>query len=343
MRLPKGQEWAIETALYCLRRGRVAQAQLIVGPLEADAMVFAEVMAMAQFCDRLDAGACLPCGDCYGCLGVIKRTHPDLHWTAAEGTLGIDEVRAIAAASQVRPAVGAANVFVIEACERLTGPAAAALLKTLEDPPGAALFILTASAPAQMEPTLCSRCLPLRLRPMSAADLVPWLLQQQSALAADEAEAIVHMAGGWPGRALAIAQRWPSSRDAPPWLAQLVAGLLAGTSAEAAVAAAELASASASPETALAVLRDTLVYREDLSSRIGSVSGLDVGDIETLSAAYSQHGLGLCLEACMQALQAADANVNASLNWYVLFIRLQRLRRSCYAPTQGGLRVREER
>lgn|GEM_PF-5463576 len=328
-RLPVGQEWAMDAAVWSLRRGRVAQAQLIVGPPDAGVAAFAEVVAMAQFCER-PASDGLPCGACRGCEGVLRRTHPDVHWTTAEGRLGIDEARAIVASTHMRPVAGVASVFVVEGCERLTGPAAAALLKTLEDPPGPALFLFLASSPEQLEPTLRSRCLPVRLRPMPGPELAAWLLHQRTDLTEDQARVISQRSDGWPLRALALAERRSDAAEPGPAQA-LVSGLLSRTPGEAVAAAAALSTAGVSPALALAAVRDALVHGHGLSSQLGPASVLEWRQIEDLIVACPPSVWARAIPDCLSAVEAADANVNSLLNWHILFIRLQRLRRACYA------------
>lgn len=288
--LPIGQEEALDAALRALRRGRVAQSQLIIAPSGPARSIFAETVARAQFCEHPDHSG-LPCGTCPACVGVIAHTHPDLHWTALEGKLGIDEARVISGATRVRPATAAVSVFVVEACERLTAPAAAALLKTLEDPPGPTLFLFLAAHPEQMEPTLRSRCLPVRLRPV-AVDAV----------------------------------RGPTTVETG---GLMVKGLLSQTVTEAVISAITLAESGTAPSLALAALRDAGVHHLGLISAIGAATFLEPEQIAEIAGAWSLRALAGVSGPCLRAVEAAEANVNAALNWQVLLLRLQRVRDAC--------------
>jgi len=324
--LPIGQAEALGAAVSALRRGRVAQAQLIVGPAGAGKGLFAETVAQAQFCRQPDPLG-LPCGTCRACTTVAAGAHPDVHWTPAAGKLGIEEARAISAAARMRPAYAEASVFIVEACERLTGPAAGALLKTLEDPPGPALFLFLASHPEQMEPTLRSRCLPVRLRPVQPGELVAWLLEQRPGLPESRAAEFSSSAGGWPGRALALADAQPPTgpNEWRPGSA-IVQGLLAQTLAAAVQAGVGLAEHRVSPALALAALRDAFAHHHGVPT---ALSGLLPQEIAQLAAAWQPGALLRVGEACLAASRAEEGNVNVALNWEVLFIRLRRVRDAC--------------
>lgn len=320
----------MRVAVRGLRQGRVGQAQLLVAPADGGAVAVAETIAMAQVCARPAADG-VPCGDCAGCVAVRQRTHPDLHWSASAGSLGIDEVRAIVAATQRRPVLAAVSVFVLEACERLTGPAAAALLKTLEDPPGPVLFLFLTGVPEGLEATLRSRCLPLRLRPMDRATLAAWLRQERPDLSEQAAAALSRDAGGWAPRALALAAHWGEPAVAPTTAEPLVRGLLAESLEAAASAAVALAGAGAGPHAALSAVRDALLGSCGLSEDIPPASDLPRSHIDALVRACPPRVWAEALPVCLRAVEAAEANVNPTLNWQVLFIRLQQIRRTCYA------------
>ncbi len=318
-----GQEAAFGACVRGLGLSRMRHAQLVLAPDAALAHDFLDAVAAAAFCVER-RGDAWPCGWCPGCRAVAERRHPDLHWWGRQGKLGIDQIRELAGAARLRPARGLASVFVLEAAERLTGPAAGALLKTVEDPPGAALFLLSAVHPEEMEVTLRSRCLPLRLRPLSPAQAAEWARARCPALGEGEALALGAACGGWPGVALEAREQ---ERAEAPWPSQaLLDGLSAGAVADAIAAAAELAARNVSPYEALALLRDAWAHGRGVaaSGRVLVAQG-----VPGLWRAWSGRDLGRACWLCLQAVDAARTHVNAFLNWSVLLLRLRDLRLAC--------------
>ena len=137
-----------------LSRGRLSHAYLFVGPAGSGRKRFAMELAKAIFCRR---GA--PCGSCPSCMSVDHGNHPDLHiYRTAEGkgSIEIAEVREIGEKIHLRRARFA--VVIIEEADRMTVPAANALLKTLEEPTGEAVLILITGSTGGLLPTIVSRC-----------------------------------------------------------------------------------------------------------------------------------------------------------------------------------------
>ena len=317
-----GQEAPFAACVRGLGLGRMRHAQLVLAPDPALAHDFLQAVAAAAFCVQRQGDA-WPCGSCPGCRVVARRRHPDLHWWGREGKLGIDQVRELSAVARLRPALGLASVFVLEAAERLTGPAAGAMLKTLEDPPGAALFLLSALHPDDMESTLRSRCLPLWLRPLSPAQAAGWARARYPALGEGEALALGAGCGGWPGLALdALEDRVEAGGVGEA----LLAGLTAGGVPEAISAGAELAARNVSPYEALALLRDAWAHGRGVAA---SGRGLAGHGVPGLWRAWSGRDLGRACWLCLEAADAARAHVTPSLNWGVLLLRLRALRLAC--------------
>jgi hypothetical protein len=152
--LVSGQGLAKEVFQRALDRGRLSHAYLLVGPEGSGKRLFARELAKAIHCR---AGS--PCGSCASCLSIEHGNHPLVHrYGPAEGKsiVDIDTVRALEERMHYR--AGGLVVAVLEQADLLNEPAANALLKTLEEPPGEALLILTARSAGTMLPTLVSRC-----------------------------------------------------------------------------------------------------------------------------------------------------------------------------------------
>lgn len=147
-----------------------------------------------------------PCGACTACHQVAAHTHPDTYWLApAPGSEGIaiDQIRELAAFTNVGSLTAGWRVVVLDSADELTPPAANALLKVLEEPLGRSLFLLLAHEARLVPRTIRSRCVPLYLAPVPTPLIVQHL--RERGLAKPEAEVLARLAGGRPGVALTLA------------------------------------------------------------------------------------------------------------------------------------------
>lgn len=152
-----------------LTAGRLPHAYLFSGPSAAPQLAAALHLARAINCQRQDpAGlgavpeaAEEPCGSCDSCHKIEHGIHPDVVTLQREGAaqmIPIETVRMMIARMGLPPHEAAVRVFLIEEAAALAGPAANAMLKTLEEPPRRTLFLLCTVAPDGLLPTIRSRC-----------------------------------------------------------------------------------------------------------------------------------------------------------------------------------------
>ncbi len=139
-----------------LTSGRLAHAYLFTGPEGVGKRLMALALVRAIFCS--EGG----CGDCVSCRKVDHFNHPDLHLLEPDGNaIKIEQVRTVQREFSYRPLEGSRKVCLVEKAEKMHPAAANALLKTLEEPTGDALFILLSAHPEQVLQTIRSRCQPL--------------------------------------------------------------------------------------------------------------------------------------------------------------------------------------
>jgi DNA polymerase-3 subunit delta' len=195
-----GPERALRAAL---RTGRIAGGYLFLGPRGVGKLRTALVFARALLCDG--PGEEDSCDACRACRRARSRVHPCLH-VVGEGDgvaeVKVEEVRAVQDRLSLKPMEGARQVVVVDNADRMNEVAANALLKTLEEPPPGATLILVAAEPLRVLETVRSRCHPVRFRSL-ARESVRAVLEGEG-LAAEEADALARLAGGSPGRALAL-------------------------------------------------------------------------------------------------------------------------------------------
>jgi len=147
-----GQPLALTVLGQALQRGS-AHAYLLHGPRGVGKTDAAYAFAAGLLCP--DGGCC----HCDHCRRARSGVHVDLETVAPDGSsILIDQIRQLTLDAAMRPYEAARRVYVILEAETMTEPAANAFLKTLEEPPSHARFVLVSSAPERLLPTVVSRC-----------------------------------------------------------------------------------------------------------------------------------------------------------------------------------------
>jgi DNA polymerase-3 subunit delta' len=184
-----------EQALTALRAAAIqpVHAYLFTGAAGNGGLVAAHAFAAALLC--AEGG----CGVCLTCQGARSGSDPDLHVIHRSGaTLSVDDMRRLVLLAQRRP-LQAARQVVIVTDVHLGARAAPALLKTLEEPPGATVFVLLADDLTPDLATVASRCVQIPFPPVPRATMVEWLRGQ--GVAAEVAAVVADSSGGSPERA----------------------------------------------------------------------------------------------------------------------------------------------
>jgi DNA polymerase-3 subunit delta' len=187
-----GHKWAVELLERSLANGRTAHAYLLLGLPQVGKTTLALNFAQALNC----LGEGKPCGQCRSCLKIAHGNHPDVRVIeAVNGTIKIDQIRAMQREVVLSPHEGRWKVYIIRQMERATTEAANCLLKTLEEPPDQVILMLTASDMDQLLPTIISRCQVLNLRPPSML-LVQKALEERWEVDPDRARSLARLSGG---------------------------------------------------------------------------------------------------------------------------------------------------
>jgi DNA polymerase III subunit delta' len=146
------------------------------------------------------------CGECGACRRMARRVHADLVVIEPgdTGTIKIEQVRDVIDRAGYRPFEGRRRVVIVDDADALVPAAQNALLKTLEEPPSASIFVLVSSLADALLPTVQSRCPRLRFAPLAAGDVAAVLMRDHGYAEADARAAAVD-ADGSIGVALAAA------------------------------------------------------------------------------------------------------------------------------------------
>jgi DNA polymerase-3 subunit gamma/tau len=165
-----GQEHVIKTLISAISSGRVAHAYLFAGPRGTGKTTVARLLAKAINCT--DNSSYEPCNKCESCVEIIENRAMDLIEIDAASNRGIDEVRELRERIRFAPTHSKYKVFVIDEAHQLTKEAFNALLKTLEEPPAHAIFILATTEAHKMLPTILSRVQKFDFKKLSLPDVM---------------------------------------------------------------------------------------------------------------------------------------------------------------------------
>ncbi|HUC20428.1 MAG TPA: DNA polymerase III subunit gamma/tau, partial [Candidatus Polarisedimenticolaceae bacterium] len=168
-----GQAHVVETLQQAITSNRLSHAYLFTGPRGVGKTSVARLLARAANCTHEDP-AQRPCGECDNCKVEIG-SHLDLIEIDAASNRGIDDARALREKISSAPAMGRYKVYIIDEVHMLTTEAFNALLKTLEEPPSHAIFILATTEAHKLPATIISRTQQFRFKLIAQSDLVAHL------------------------------------------------------------------------------------------------------------------------------------------------------------------------
>src|SRR4030065_742147 len=151
-----GQEHVVQTITNALTMGMTSHAYLFSGPRGSGKTTIARLLAKALNCEKRKEGQSEPCGKCPSCLEIKEGRSLDLIEIDAASHRGIDEIRELREGVKFAPTKSKYKVFIIDESHQLTKEAANALLKTLEEPPSHAVFILATTEAHKMIPPIAS-------------------------------------------------------------------------------------------------------------------------------------------------------------------------------------------
>ena len=183
-----GQDPAVSVLKRSLETGKTVHAYLFSGPRGCGKTSLARILSKALNCQDGTQKA-EPCGICPSCLAITAGESLDVVEIDGASNRGIDEVRELKAHVSLAPFSSRRKIYIIDEVHMLTEPAFNALLKTLEEPPAHAVFILATTEPQKVPVTIRSRCQHIPFRRISGRDIATRLalVCEKEGIPADEA------------------------------------------------------------------------------------------------------------------------------------------------------------
>lgn len=312
-----------------IARESLPQSLLFSGPEGVGKFAAAVAVAQAVNCPNKPSDG-ESCGTCSTCRRIARGEYSDVLFVqpAESGSIHTDQIREALEKSNYRPFEGRRRVTIIDGAESTVVNGQDALLKRLEEPTSASVFILITSQPDVLLPTVRSRCYQLRFAPLADADLVRVLVEAHG-MSERDARSLAAVCDGSVGRALA--QSAGELNDAREIALQLLSAAAAGDQPSRRLAAAKTAAAAPSSrvkdrdalaarlEATAACLRDMQVLAAG-GDRAMLTNADMADDLAKLARAFPRERGLAAFEAVARAISALNRQANTKIvaDWIAL-------------------------
>jgi DNA polymerase III subunit gamma/tau len=185
-----GQDIIVKTLQNSIITEKISHAYLFSGPRGTGKTSIARIFAKALNCHNINRETGEPCLECTSCTEIAISSSPDVIEIDAASNNGVEQIRDIREKVKFLPSGAKYKIYIIDEVHMLSGSAFNALLKTLEEPPAHAIFILATTEPNRVIPTILSRCQKFDFRPIAISDIykhIKYVCEQENTNIEDEA------------------------------------------------------------------------------------------------------------------------------------------------------------
>lgn len=199
-----GNDMIKEHFKKAIENNKISHAYILTGEEGTGRKSIANAFSMALLCEK---GGKEPCMVCHSCKQVLSGNHPDLIYVKHEkpNSIGVDDIREqINDTIMIRPYSSYYKIYIVDEAEKMTVQAQNALLKTIEEPPAYAVIILITTNQEAFLPTILSRCVQLKLKPLKDFTVKSYLSEHLN-VPEKEAEICAAFARGNLGKAIHLA------------------------------------------------------------------------------------------------------------------------------------------
>lgn len=320
-----GHENIIGHMKQAIRTGKVSHAYILDGPELSGKRMLADAFAMALQCEIPGEEACL---SCRSCKQALSGNQPDILVLQQEKptVIAVGEVRKqINDTVDIRPYSSRYKIYIIENAQKMNEAAQNALLKTLEEPPAYAVFLLLTTSSAGFLPTIRSRCVTLRLQAV-ADDVIRAYLMKTCRVPDYQADICTAFAQGNVGRAIRLVSS-DTFHEQKEQMLKSVRLLPDAKPHEAADWVSEFSSWKEDVFVYLELLlfwyRDVLLMKAEQTAKHLIFSDREQ-EIRRQAEAWSYAKIGHILEQIRLAADRIRANVNRELVLEVLFYEIRK-------------------
>lgn len=316
-----GHEQIKEHFQQAIANNKISHAYILTGEAGMGRKSLASAFALTLLCEK---GKGEPCMECHACKQVLSGNHPDLIAVTHEkpNSIGVDDIRAqIHNTIMVRPYSSYYKIYIVDEAEKMTPQAQNALLKTIEEPPSYAIIILLTVNQEAFLPTILSRCVQLKLKPLKDFVVKSYLMETMHIPEA-QADVYAAFARGNLGKGISIASS-ENFKELHQEMLHLLKHVKEMTVSELLDYIQKLRDASMDIYECLDFMqlwyRDVLLYKvtKDINLLIFKDEYRTINDISKNSA---YDGMEKILEAIDKARVRLDANVNMELTMELMLL-----------------------
>ena len=319
-----GHEQIIEHLQNAIQMKKVSHAYILDGEEGAGKMMLARAFAQTLQCER---GGIEPCGECHSCKQALSGNQPDIITVSHEkpASIGVEDIRGqLCGDIQIKPYSSPYKIYIVDEAEKMTVQAQNALLKTIEEPPAyGVILLLTTNADAFL-PTILSRCVTLKLRPVKSEVIRAYLMEKYQ-IPDYQADVCTAFARGNVGKAQRLAQseQFAELKEHLIHLLRHLRDMEIYELTEAVRSASEYKAEIGDYLDLMALwFRDVLLFKATRQIE-GLVFAEEIGDISAQAQKSSYEGLERILKALEKAKVRLKANVNFELTMELLMLTIK--------------------